>query len=47
MYLVMHEYATVTAIWKDVLERFNRRSEKLQTPNLDVDESESILSSLN
>ena len=27
----MHEYATVTAIWKDVLEYLNEMSEKLQT----------------
>lgn len=27
----MHEYATVTAIWKDVLECLNEMSEKVQT----------------
>lgn len=36
MYLVIHEYATVTAIWKDILECLNEMNEKLQTAALNI-----------
>ena len=34
LYLVIYEYATVTAIWKDILECLNEMNEKLQTAAL-------------
>ncbi|GCB66187.1 hypothetical protein scyTo_0000558 [Scyliorhinus torazame] len=44
--LVKLEYAILTVVWEEVLERFNKTSKKLQTPGLDVFEGYLLLSSL-
>ncbi|GCB73437.1 hypothetical protein scyTo_0002542 [Scyliorhinus torazame] len=44
--LVKLEYAILTVVWEEVLERFNKTSKKLQTPGFDVFEGYLLLSSL-
>ncbi|GCB64776.1 hypothetical protein scyTo_0011798 [Scyliorhinus torazame] len=44
--LVKLEYAILTLVWVEVLERFNKTSKKLQTPGFDVFEGYLLLSSL-
>ncbi|XP_072366900.1 zinc finger MYM-type protein 1-like [Scyliorhinus torazame] len=44
--LVKLEYAILTVVWEEVLERFNKISKKLQTPGCDVSEGYLLLSSL-
>ena len=44
--LVKFEYATLTVIWEEVLEHFNKTSKKCQTPGFDVFEGYLLLSSL-
>ncbi|XP_072354889.1 uncharacterized protein [Scyliorhinus torazame] len=44
--VVKLEYAILTVVWEEVLERFNKTSKKLQTPGFDVFEVYLLLSSL-
>ncbi|GCB66549.1 hypothetical protein scyTo_0010116 [Scyliorhinus torazame] len=44
--LVKLEYAILTVVWEEVLERFNKTSKELQTPGFDVFEGYLLLSSL-
>ncbi|GCB60504.1 hypothetical protein scyTo_0009187 [Scyliorhinus torazame] len=43
--LVKLEYAILTVVWEEVLERFNKTSKKLQAPGFDVFEGYLLLSS--
>ncbi|GCB85110.1 hypothetical protein scyTo_0025716, partial [Scyliorhinus torazame] len=44
--LVKLEYAILTVVWEEVLERFNKTTKKLETPGFDVFEGYLLLSSL-